>query len=247
MKRLLIAGVVAAALCGAPALAADMPLKAPPIAPVPFGWTGCYAGGNVGAGWANNNVTDITTVPNFNTGTDTGTGVVGGGQAGCDYQFANRVVFGIQGMFDAAGINASHRYIGGGSSADETLGTNTQWFATLTARVGYSVVPKTLLYLKGGAAWVHNKYTDADPTSPYSGQASVTRSGWAIGGGAEYAFLRNWSAFVEYNYIGLGSQNATLAYTGAGFTGTYTYNEKNSLQTFLVGINYRFGDPSTKY
>ncbi|HTZ02291.1 MAG TPA: outer membrane beta-barrel protein [Xanthobacteraceae bacterium] len=237
MKQGLLAGIFTIIACGVPALAADMALKAPPTAPAPYSWTGCYLGGNIGAGWANNKINDVTVVPNVNTGSDTGTGVVGGGQVGCDYQSSNQWVVGIQAMFDGAGIKGSHRYIGPTASADETLTTKTRSFATLTGRIGYAVMPQALLYLKGGAAWAGENYTDVDPTVPYSGQANATRRGWTIGAGAEYAFLPDWSAFVEYDYIGLGNRNATLTYSPAG---TFTYNEKNNLQTFLVGLNYRF-------
>jgi opacity protein-like surface antigen len=50
MKKLLVAVVATAAFCGAPALAADMPVKAPPIAPI-FNWSGFYVGGTVGYAW----------------------------------------------------------------------------------------------------------------------------------------------------------------------------------------------------
>jgi outer membrane immunogenic protein len=70
------------------------------------------------------------------------------------------------------------------------------------------------------------------------GNASATFTGWTLGGGLEYAFQRNWSAFIEYNYMDLGSQDITLSYnTGS----TYRVNYKHDLQTVLFGLNYRFG------
>jgi outer membrane immunogenic protein len=247
MKRL-IAGIVATGFYSASSLAADLPRKAPPpvvAAPV-YAWTGCYIGGNVGYGWSKNNVVDVTVVPPFDTGSDTGTGIVGGGQIGCDYQFANNWVVGIQGMFDWSGVEGDHPYIGGAGSIAERLGTKTRWFATLTGRIGYAVIPQALVYFKGGVAWIRNRYSDADPIvlpNGYSGHADATRSGWTIGGGAEYSLQRNWSVFVEYDYIDIGSQNTTLTYTICQIPpcGPYTYRQKNSLQTILLGVNYRFG------
>ena len=61
MKRLLLAGLAFSALI-MPAMAADMPLKAPPPPPT---WTGLYWGVNVG--WIGSSQYNIT-----NTGTDTG-------------------------------------------------------------------------------------------------------------------------------------------------------------------------------
>ena len=247
MQRLATA-IAAIALIGAPAFAADMAVKAPPPPAPVYSWTGCYIGGNVGYGWGRNQVTDFLTLPGFNVGSDTGTGVVGGGQIGCDYQAANWV-FGVQGMFDGSGVTGSLVPNGANSAfnplgftSNERLGFKNEWFATLTARIGYVVQPQTLLYLKGGAAWAHNAYSDNDPTIPVFGNGSANPSGWTIGGGLEYAFLPNWSLFVEYNFIDFGSRNVTIVYNPAdGFTNPYGYNEKQNLQTVLVGLNYRFG------
>jgi outer membrane immunogenic protein len=56
MKKLLAAGAAAFALWGAPALAADMPARAPvykATAPAHYDpWTGFYVGGSIGARWS---------------------------------------------------------------------------------------------------------------------------------------------------------------------------------------------------
>jgi outer membrane immunogenic protein len=232
--------------------AADLPRKAPAYVPVPvYSWTGCYIGGNVGYGWGRTQESDFLTLPGFDIGSDTGTGVVGGGQIGCDYQTANWV-FGVQGMFDGSGVKGSLVPNGANSAfnpiaftANETHGFKTEWFATLTGRIGYVVWPQALLYLKGGAAWAHNTYSDSDPIfagTGYLGKGSANPSGWTIGGGLEYTFLPNWSAFVEYNFIDFGSRNVTIIYNVPAdiVTNPYGYHYNQNLQTVLVGLNYRF-------
>jgi outer membrane immunogenic protein len=230
------------------ASAADLPAyrPVPTYQPPAWSWTGCYVGGNVGGGWGRNDVVDVSNATPFDTGVDAGTGFVGGGQIGCDLQ-AGAWVFGIQTMFDGTGIQGSHPYVGGFSnSAFETLGTSTPWFGTLTGRIGYTVTPQALLYVKGGMAWVHNHYTDVDPSSlgigPFWGSLDATQLGWTVGGGAEYSFHPNWSLFVEYAYYDFGNFNATLNYAGNAAP-TYTYNEKQTMQTILFGLNFRFGGP----
>ena len=47
MKKLVLAGAAVAALIAGPAMAADLPVKAPPIVPV-YDWTGFYVGINGG-------------------------------------------------------------------------------------------------------------------------------------------------------------------------------------------------------
>jgi outer membrane immunogenic protein len=240
--------VSAFALISVPASAADMPVKAPPpaAAPIPYSWTGCYLGGNVGGAWQHNHTLDE--LVDFDTGGDQASNVIGGGQVGCDYQFAGNLVIGIQGMFDWTDLHGSHPYLGGNSSVDETLGVKTKWIGTLTGRIGYSFWPQSLLYFKGGGAWVRIDYSDVDPAVPYAGQASTTRSGWTVGGGFEYAFLPNWSWFFEYDYINLGSRNEQLTYgcgpicvfPGYTFPNPYPFSMSHNISEVLAGINYRF-------
>jgi outer membrane immunogenic protein len=235
------------------ASAADMPVKAPivrapPVVVAP--WTGCYVGANVGYGWSPTTWTDPPTGVEF--ASHKADGFVGGGQLGCDYQTGNWV-FGIQGMFDGAGLKASSTNLfldPTGQTIDET---KVNWFATLTGRIGYAIQPLTLLYVKGGFAWVRSKHTECcepppAPTPPPAppvftdadGVASVTRTGWTVGGGVEHMFAPNWSVFVEYNYIDLGNDSITFQPINAT-PAPFVYNIKQNVQTVLVGVNYRWG------
>ena len=77
----------------APAFAADLAVKAPPaVAPVLFSWTGCYVGGHIGVDVSDDGTTSVLgTSRSFSS-----TGFVGGGQIGCDYQFAPRWIVGVE-------------------------------------------------------------------------------------------------------------------------------------------------------
>jgi len=243
-----VAAIAAIALIGTLAVAAEAAAQPAASAPVP-GWTGCYVGGNLGVAWQRNNTVDVTSHPAFDTGGDTGTSLGGGGQAGCDYQFAGTgFTIGAQDMFDWASLSSGHRY--GAVGSTERLGTQTHWFDTLTARVGYAVQPQTLVYLKAGGAWAQVDYSDADPASnpPYAGHAQKDRSGWTVGAGVEYAVRPNWSIVGEYDYIDLGNSNVPLSYncgtaSQCGFPNPYTYRVSHRVQVALIGVNYRFGWP----
>src|SRR5262249_58847187 len=65
------------------AMAADLPVKAPPPPPAPvYPWTGCYIGGNVG--WARAEARlRFNGIEDGNLSRD---GFAGGGQIGCDWQ-----------------------------------------------------------------------------------------------------------------------------------------------------------------
>lgn len=123
-----------------------------------------------------------------------------------------------------------------------------QALGTLTARLGFTF-DRALVYAKGGAAWANEKHhTGAkdpqfpdDPLSNYDATLSRTRWGWTIGAGLEYALARGWSGKVEYNYIYLGSIDATFTYSPAQ-TFAATASSQEILHTVKVGITYRFGD-----
>jgi outer membrane immunogenic protein len=234
MKTASVIGAIAVLVLGAtgPVFAADMALKAPIMPPPPvYVWTGCYIGGNLGGAWMNKDFHFGTE----NEGSMNPGGFAGGGQVGCDYQFASNWLIGVQGMFDGTTISATDiDPTGDGDRYPTTL----QWFATATARVGFLATPALLLYAKGGAAWVAEKidYNDGGPLRDSSG--SFTRSGWDVGGGVEWMFAPGWSAFVEYDHMDFGTKDVFL--TRVSGSGGFTETIKQSVDKVLVGIDYRF-------
>jgi outer membrane immunogenic protein len=112
------------------------------------------------------------------------------------------------------------------------------WFGTVRGRLGYAR-DSWLIYGTGGYAYARLE-TDA---SASAGAASMslsqaeTRSGWAVGGGIELAFARNWTARMEYLYIDLGRTNATLAIPGIA---TISEDSRVTQNLVRLGANYRF-------
>jgi outer membrane immunogenic protein len=232
MKHLLFVTLAITALGSVGASAADLSRPAYKAAPVmmapPPTWTGCYLGGNLGGAFGHGSVT-FTNSGNVASGDNSG--FAGGFQVGCDYEFNGGFVVGVRNLLDYTSLSSSGTGPGG-----NVVNFNAQWFDTLTARLGYAVMPNALIYLQGGAAWSH---TSANVTNGgiQIGQVSNTRSGWTIGGGFEYAFAPNWSAFLEYNYMGFDSGAYSL--TGACALNCPVSFRTNE-QTILVGVNYRF-------
>src|SRR3954467_3278042 len=102
MNKLLTASVALLALgLSVPAKAADMPVKYG--APTVFTWTGCYVGATIGYKWGASKHTSTGSqngVPNASGGYDIApqfnpTGVIGGGEAGCNYQVGSWV-YGVE-------------------------------------------------------------------------------------------------------------------------------------------------------
>jgi outer membrane immunogenic protein len=234
VKKLLLVASFSLAVVNA-SVAADMALKAPYKAPAPVvSWTGCFIGAHIGGGWASKNYFDPLAAPPENIlGSHTADGVIGGGQVGCDYQ-AGPWVFGIRGLADAADLRATHLAFG------DFYSTRIPWFATLTARAGYTLQPNLLVYVRGGAAWVRDRETKVDlVTGLLEGTAEVTRTGWTVGAGAEYLFAPAWSVFAEYDYMDFGRRRLTYV-TPDVPPAFFPLDVRQSVQTFKVGVNYRF-------
>ena len=144
LGNILLAGATVIALsgsAGAADLARPAPVYAPPPPPVVavFTWTGCYIGGNVGGIWANDDWQD-TVLGDF--GSNTASGVIGGGQIGCNYQVASWV-FGIQADYDWTNVNSNPANtlipaLVGGPVAGLTDSTQHNSLASVTGRIGYS-------------------------------------------------------------------------------------------------------------
>jgi outer membrane immunogenic protein len=251
--------------------AADLPAKAsvPPPEPPPlphyFNWTGFYVGGNFGGGWATSDFSGTTlfttggvTTPSTFSGSDSLSGILGGGQIGFNYEFPNSIVIGLEADGDWADISGSTSTCS--SSAGVTTGCSTnnvkiEDFGTLRGRLGYAW-SNVLLYGSGGWAWGGSKTTSSlncvgatcpATTTTFTGgnsTSSVAASGWAAGAGLEWAFTRNWTVRFEYLHLqfnGVGENfNSFGTVGGVPFTSTSGGSANVGIDTVRVGVNYLF-------
>jgi len=257
MNKLLLARAAAFMLILAgPAVAADMPMQYPPLAPPPFTWTSCYAGMHLGGGWAQKAMTDPVQLVQYSflgVGSTVGTttvdaspsGVIVGGQIGCDYQFASTWVAGIEGAASGSTMNGSATVpLPLGALGDTaTVTARTDFLPSLTARLGYAF-DRVLLYGKGGAAWAGDKFTvtgaftvpGAPAATGFGFEGLEVRTGWTAGVGAEWAFYRHWSASLEYDFYQFGHRTTLMSDTINGFQGNM--DAKQSVQVVKLGVNF---------
>jgi outer membrane immunogenic protein len=220
----------------------------PPVyAPPPPSWTGFYLGGNIGGAWARRDVTDTFFGVNFNPGNNNGA-FIGGGQLGYNWQ-VNYFVLGIEADFDGVANNNNT-----GTVSIPTLGSiqvtsNNRWITTLAARFGVTNGP-WLFYGKAGGGWVGSDdftVTNLTTGSSITVSNNNTNSGWLVGAGIEWAFAPNWSAKVEYNYLGLDDRTFTVP-AGSPFLPGDTFTQSNrNVQMVKVGINYLFNWGGYRY
>jgi outer membrane immunogenic protein len=247
MKKLLFGATVLLALSGAPALAADMAMKAAPVA-LPYNWNGWYVGLNAGAA-INDSRYDLDPAGCFLTGCgaggiagnafrqfsakSNGTDFTGGGQVGYNYHFSPLWVAGVETDFNYNGLRQSDavtQILGAPLFAPgtfvHTVSSSLDWFGTVRGRVGFLASPNLLLYGTGGLAYGQVKSSSAAVFPPpglgdtYAGSVSTTRVGWTAGAGAEWLVSGSWSVKAEYLYLDLGHADyADACITPAGVCG----------------------------
>ena len=238
MRRIWIAMLSLLAI-GSAARAADLPPapELPPLQAEP-GWTGFYAGLNVGGALGSSrNAFSIGGfgLPTFNTSPD---GVVGGGQAGYDWQ-TGPWVLGLEASFDGSGLSGVRTApcappLCGAFAARYTQ--RLSWFGTLRPRIGYAL-GNWLFYATGGGALGQAGTT---ATATYGGftatdNRSQTRDGWTLGGGVEVALAGGWSAKIEYLYLDLGSRTTTYP-----LIPPISNTSRFSANVITAGVNYHF-------
>jgi outer membrane immunogenic protein len=211
------------------AFAADIPIKARPMAPYApyYNWSGFYVGGNVGYGWASGDGT-ITMGPFSGPVTGSGHGIFGGAQAGYNFQTGS-FVFGVEADIQLSGQKGN--FSGNAGPNVFTGSSSIPWFGTVRGRLGYSF-DRTLLYATAGGAFGEGKI---DGTSNITGAFTDSKNffTWTVGAGLEQAIFDRWSVKFEYLFFGKPNDVPTPPGTTA---------ISGSLKTQLVraGLNYRF-------
>lgn len=131
MKNRLLGTVSLSVLLACPAMAADLPVKAPPPPAAVFSWTGFYVGLNAGGAWGHSDATtsaSCTPVPGISplfcsplgaqanaiavaaagTGSMSGNAFTGGGQIGYNWQNSS-LVLGLEADFESFRLRASRQ------------------------------------------------------------------------------------------------------------------------------------------
>jgi len=254
MKRLLLGTMALIGLLSAGAAqAADMPVKAAPVAapPPPFSWSGFYIGAHVGAGWGT--VESDIPIDGFAIPISSHTinGFLGGGQVGWNWQVNPWLVFGFEGQFSGADIKGDAPCVGIAFNLFNCH-TKVNWVASAAGRLGFAY-NQTLFYVKGGGAWADSNYSaDFLSAGVATFTASSTRSGWMVGAGIEQAFWTNWSAKLEYNFMDFGTDNIGFAFNHSCMRATPTaavvttgscdvpVDVTQKIHLIKFGLNYRF-------
>jgi outer membrane immunogenic protein len=255
-SRLLGSTTLVSLLAGTPVMAADLA----PVAPVKYReaaqlpWTGFYVGANVG--WAESADPRVDCLGVAGLGGPCGNvfpapkakGFEYGLQAGYNWQVGN-FVLGVEGDINKLTAQGLTGFPGidTGKGPDQ-LSSRYDWLGTMRGRAGVTT-GSALFYATGGYAYGrvghHYTYALGSPANTQHFDISEGRSGWTVGGGAEYALNAHWSLKAEYLYVHLAASNLDISGLSANFfgpnpPGTNLLRYRNDLNIARVGVNYRF-------
>jgi outer membrane immunogenic protein len=196
-------------------------------------------------------------------------GILGGGQIGYNYRLAPSFLVGIETDFQWSGERGSNTVqichavqvdpdgICDFSSIYDNHKEKLEWFGTVRGRLGYLVAPNWLLYGTGGFAYGKLKRDDTytydsqffcnagtEPfCTPQSSSISKTKTGFAVGGGADVAVTDRWIARIEYLYLdlaGLGTSTFALTSGNPPLVNLTTTSHRFTDNIVRAAINYRF-------
>jgi outer membrane immunogenic protein len=161
-------------------------------------------------------------------------------------------VWGVETDFQGANIQGEKSVANTFPAVDVTTsGTGSQkidWLGTLRGRVGWTPTPPVLIYATGGLAYgrVKTDVSFAAQTPCCSGATTAsndqTRTGWTVGGGAEWMFAPQWSIKGEYLYYDLGTVtiDQTLVTSSDGSSTAIRSDAHYHGSIVRLGLNYQF-------
>ena len=254
MRRILLAASCLAATI-VPSIAGDL---APPEAKA-FSWQGPYVGATLGIVLNDAEISPkvggeflvydpVNYIASYNTPwANQQTTATAGLSAGYNWQF-DHVVAGVEADInwrgaENSGFEATPSRVLTGNFIYKSFSTSGDWFGTVRGRLGYAA-DRLLVYGTGGLAFGESEANVHYGAGAYefSGSASSTRLGYAVGAGAEYAVAPNWTLKAEYLYVDLGTVDSVLTNNPNNplliFTMSSSYSD--SFQLLRAGINYRF-------
>lgn len=244
MQRIAYASAVLVTLSAAGAAHAADLATIPYARPLPDQvidrWTGCHIGWQAGGVVSEDRSTSVTGASRGYSSP----GFAGGGQFGCDYQFAPGWVAGAEARAAWTSLKNTHAgavlmpATGVVLPSQPTL--RNDLLASATARLGYSFADRWLVYVRGGAAWTHERVDDAFTTVggiPVDPSANMSRTGWTVGGGVDWAIAPHWTANLAYDYYDFGQRSVTL--TGP-VTNVFIYSLKDTMHAVTTGVDYHF-------
>ena len=265
MKNVLLSTVAFIGLT-AGAMAADLPIRAAPPAPMPvaiapaFTWTGFYVGVNGGVAFQDSD----NNRRGGRRGDDDGDGrggrrggggggsdssILGGGQIGYNMQFG-MFVAGIEADIQAINFERINPRLANDRNNDDGRNNvngnrnnedEVDAFGTVRGRLGLAAFDRGLIYATGGLAWKSDEGNNGGGRNNGGGNGSEN-IGFTVGGGVEYAFTNNISLKVEGLYVDFSEDKNGRNRRNNNNVNNINFTGNGAREFGLVraGLNFRF-------
>jgi high affinity Mn2+ porin len=202
-------------------------------APAAYDWSGFYVGGHVAYDWGRG--TSTLSDPKPTPVGDSFGSLYGGIQAGYNYVFSSRLLLGAEADITVPDFQT---YTDGeifteGTVHNTTVTDQIDYIATLRGRLGYTF-DHWLIYGTGGFAWSQARFGETPGVASDEDLILLTRTGWTLGLGAEYAISPHWTARLEYLYDNFGSVSGVFP-SGTGYQSVFDIN------ALRFGLDYKLG------
>ncbi len=199
-------------------------------------WSTLHAGVHLGFGRGQDRVSEINGTRAYYVDGD---GLLVGLQFGASRQWG-RFVAGVE--LEAGHLGQTAQKTHGDANGVVTVDTTIGPYGTLTGKLGYAAAPGWLVLARGGLAVAA---IDASTTqscdsgivcnvTPGIARDDAVAPGIAIGGGVEYAVLKQWTVRAEYQYLRFSERLALPAGPGEG------WNHDPDLHALKFSLNFRF-------
>ncbi|MBJ7532871.1 porin family protein [Rhodomicrobium vannielii ATCC 17100] len=266
-----------AAQANAADIYAPTSMKDAPIIVVPPTWTGFYFGGHLGAAWSQIDTRKNTYYDGYEYYDDDDNflyygaspfggknlndqNAFGGGQFGYNWQTGGNFVLGIE--VDVGGLGGENEKTFFGNTFDGDfiqdvfavrVKSEGGFYGDVTGRLGYAW-GNTLLYAKGGFAWIQPELKiQVAAYDNYSGESfegsrktyDDTLTGWTVGGGLEFMLNPNWTVKVEYLHYNFELDNNNLnwawekTYAPETANNWKLFKDDLTVDTVKLGVNYK--------
>ena len=233
-RECLFAGVALGAFVLAnPALAADLPVKAPQFRPA-FDWSGFYIGGHTG--YSRGASSAVLSDPLLAASSGTFGGVIGGVQAGYNVRLPSGLLLGVEADLTFSNYLTSNEIVSRLTTARSDVTEQLDYVGTVRGRIGYTSGP-WLAYATGGLAFAGERFLSSSAIGDEEKNIH-RRLGWAAGAGLEYGFAPHWSVRLEYLYSQFERADIRFA-SGA------QYNSTLDFQSLRIGLNRKVEWPGS--
>jgi len=250
MNKLLTSVIALTALAAGPAIAADIPVKAPVAPPPPavYNWTGFYSVTTLGGGWEEINGT-FASAPTVQHNTDQSKGWWGS-LYGVQYQWSNWVL-GVEGGYSrpfnhdfASSLSVSADCLDGGAPvANRTCASRINNYWNVGGRLGYAW-NNWLFYGTGGYAngRVQTETFVTSTPTVFTSFTSARHGGWYAGAGVDVFVTKVWNSDlilgVEYQHVEFDTRLHVDQLPGA--TGINNRNVDANLDVVRARITFKW-------